>query len=119
MKSYEERARHKFEDLKSKSHEITPEIVRTAQRKSNKVFRWFPVAVEMLIAILAGKFTPSTKTIIASIAAAVMYVALTLDAIPDFLPGVGFLDDLFILSLIAAPVKSEIKRFLAWKRARR
>ncbi len=56
----------------------------------------------------------STKTIIAIIAALIYFVN-PIDLIPDFIPVIGQLDDLFILGLLIKTLNKEIERFMAWE----
>jgi len=38
-----------------------------------------------------------------------------LDLIPDFLPGVGYLDDAMIVRFVYRAVKAELDRFMEWE----
>ncbi len=50
---------------------------------------------------------PLSKTKMLALAAAVLYVISTMDVIPDFLPLIGWLDDLGVISLVLRYVLSE------------
>lgn len=52
---------------------------------------------------------------IATIALALLYVLNPLDIIPDFIPGVGYIDDLAILSICIGWIESDLHRYLDWK----
>jgi GMP synthase-like glutamine amidotransferase/uncharacterized membrane protein YkvA (DUF1232 family) len=56
----------------------------------------------------------SNKTIVAVIAA-IIYLVTPFDAVPDFLLGWGYLDDLAILKLVIGQVKTELDKFKRWK----
>ena len=45
------------------------------------------------------------------IAGALAYAVLPVDVIPDFIPGVGFIDDVFVLSVAMKSIKDEIERY--------
>ena len=49
------------------------------------------------------------------IISAVAYFASPLDLIPDFTPGIGYLDDVMIIRSAARQVKAELQRFLEWE----
>jgi uncharacterized membrane protein YkvA (DUF1232 family) len=46
---------------------------------------------------------------------ALVYFLMPIDAIPDFIPGIGFLDDAGVIAMALAAVKSEVDRFKAWE----
>ena len=56
----------------------------------------------------------SNKTIVAVIAA-IIYLVTPFDAVPDFLLGWGYLDDLAILKLVIGQVRTELDKFKRWK----
>ncbi len=45
------------------------------------------------------------------IAGALAYVVLPVDVIPDFIPGVGFVDDVFVLGMTMKTIREEIQRY--------
>ena len=49
------------------------------------------------------------------IAAGLLYLVLPFDLTPDFIPGLGFIDDAFVLSTLWKIIESEIDRFLAYR----
>ena len=49
------------------------------------------------------------------IIAAVIYVVSPLDAIPDSIPGIGFLDDATVLSLALKRTRNDLDDFMAWE----
>lgn len=42
-----------------------------------------------------------------AIAGALAYVVLPIDVIPDFIPGVGFLDDVFVIGMVMKSISDE------------
>lgn len=69
----------------------------------------------MLRAWMQGDYKNiSTKSIIAVVAAFIYFVN-PLDLIPDFIPIIGQLDDIFILGYLIKMVNKEIERFMAWE----
>jgi len=57
----------------------------------------------------------STKSIIA-VVAALIYFVNPLDLIPDFIPVIGQLDDIFVLGYLIKMLNKEIERFMAWEK---
>lgn len=52
---------------------------------------------------------------VASIGFALLYIFNPLDLVPDFLPGVGYLDDLTVFSFVLRFVETDLHRYLDWK----
>ncbi len=53
-----------------------------------------------------------TKTLIA---AGLLYFLLPLDMTPDFIPGLGFIDDALVLGALWKVVQNEVDRYLAYR----
>lgn len=56
----------------------------------------------------------STKSIIA-VVVALLYFVNPLDLIPDFIPIIGQVDDIFILGYLIKTVNKELDRFMVWE----
>jgi len=52
------------------------------------------------------------------IAGAIAYVVLPTDIIPDFIPGIGFVDDAFVISTVINQLKDEIENYKRFKNGR-
>tara|TARA_R110002124_G_scaffold131910_2_gene294408 strand:- start:44147 stop:44572 length:426 start_codon:yes stop_codon:yes gene_type:complete len=52
---------------------------------------------------------------IATIVMALLYVLNPLDIVPDFIPGIGYLDDVAMLSIGIGWIESDLHRYLDWK----
>lgn len=50
------------------------------------------------------------------LAVAVVYFVMPIDAVPDFIPGLGLLDDAALLGWALKTFQSDIDVFLAWER---
>lgn len=65
---------------------------------------------ELLVDWKQGKYKAPWRTI-AAIVAAILYVLLPVDLIPDFIPVVGFIDDAFIVTLCFRAIASDLRRY--------
>ena len=69
--------------------------------------------------LLYGMVTDSgfklSKQASLTIAGALAYVVLPIDIIPDFIPGVGFIDDIFVIGFVIKSLSDEIERYKAYK----
>ena len=52
---------------------------------------------------------------IASIIVALLYVLNPFDVVPDFIPGIGYVDDLGVFTIALRFVETDLHRYLDWK----
>lgn len=86
--------------------------------KDNKFRQLFDVAltlVRLVRSYVNGNYREiQTSTIISGLAV-LLYVLSPIDLVPDFIPLVGFLDDLSLVSWFVDKFHGEITRFRAWE----
>ena len=71
--------------------------------------------VRMVRSYVGGEYRQiSSKTIVSGLAV-LLYVLSPIDLIPDFIPVLGFLDDLSLISWFVSSFQSEIARFREWE----
>lgn len=63
----------------------------------------------------SGKYRNISTSTITMVTLAVAYVILPFDCVPDFLPVLGFGDDLAFLAAILYKVHGELETYNAWK----
>ena len=71
----------------------------------------------MIKAHKSGEFKVSAKSL-ALIVLGILYFVSPLDIIPDFLPVLGFTDDLSVILAVYHAVKHEVQAFLDWERTK-
>lgn len=72
--------------------------------------------VRMLRAWIKGDYKNiSTKAII-TVVAALIYFVNPIDLIPDFIPILGQIDDLFILGYLIKIINKELERYMSWEK---
>jgi uncharacterized membrane protein YkvA (DUF1232 family) len=71
--------------------------------------------LRLIRAFCSGRYRRMPWESLISIIVAVAYFASPLDLIPDFLPGVGYLDDAMIVRFVYRSVKAELERFMEWE----
>ena len=69
----------------------------------------------MLRAWVKGDYKNISTASIIAVVAALLYFINPLDIIPDFIPIIGQLDDIFVLSYLIKTLNKEIERFMAWE----
>jgi len=78
--------------------------------EKHKGAKWYDDFVLLFQMITDKKFTVSNAAYL-SIAGALAYVVLPIDVIPDFIPGVGFVDDMFVIGMVMKSISDEIERY--------
>ncbi|MBC6401919.1 MAG: DUF1232 domain-containing protein [Ekhidna sp.] len=63
----------------------------------------------------SGKYRAFSSASLLLIVFALLYFITPTDAIPDFIPALGFTDDASVLYLIYSKLNKDIERFLQWK----
>jgi uncharacterized membrane protein YkvA (DUF1232 family) len=71
--------------------------------------------VRMVRARLKGEYRDLSNKSLVILVGALLYFLMPVDAIPDFIPGVGFLDDAGVIAMALGTVKTEIDKFRAWE----
>jgi uncharacterized membrane protein YkvA (DUF1232 family) len=57
------------------------------------------------------------RTILMAVGALVYFLD-PFDAIPDAIPGLGYLDDASVVALVAGAIKTDLERFVRWEQTR-
>ena len=70
----------------------------------------------LLRAYATGSYRDIPWASLVSIVAAVVYFVMPLDLIPDFILGLGLIDDVALLGWILSSLKSDIDHFIEWEK---
>ncbi len=112
----------KVMDEPGRLYELLQRAVHKIERLGRKTFgnTWDEVIllIELIQEWSKGDYQDVSKKTIVSIIAAIIYLVAPFDAVPDFLLGWGYLDDLAILKLVIGQVKTELDKFKRWKQQR-
>jgi uncharacterized membrane protein YkvA (DUF1232 family) len=99
------------------------EKVRKLESAIPKTLRVLWREIKLLVAMLrdyvAGNYREIPFGSIAAIAAAILYFISPVDAIPDFIPGIGYVDDAAVLMLCLKMVNKDIENYLRGKETER
>jgi len=68
----------------------------------------------MINAVAKGKYKVSVQVIITSVAA-ILYLISVFDLVPDFIPAVGLLDDIAIVSAAASVCGHDLAKYRKWR----
>lgn len=77
-----------------------------------------PLLGRLLKAWKDGSYRGLSVRTLASLAGALLYVVSPIDLIPDFIPGVGFIDDAAVLALLLHSLAQDLAAFRIWEERR-
>jgi uncharacterized membrane protein YkvA (DUF1232 family) len=70
----------------------------------------------LISAWASGEYRDVSLETVILLIAAVIYFLMPIDAMPDMIPVVGFMDDLAVVGFVVASVRSEIEKFRRWEK---
>ena len=62
-----------------------------------------------------GDYTEIPKRSVIAIFGGLIYFLSPIDVVPDFIPVLGFIDDIFILNLVYKQVLKDLEQYKVWK----
>lgn len=71
----------------------------------------------LCVAYWRGEYRAIDKRALVAVVAGLLYFVSPLDAIPDWIPVIGFLDDLAVLAWVMGKWSKELDAFRAWQAA--
>ena len=74
-----------------------------------------PVLVSMLKAYTRGTYRTFPKGTLLAIISALVYFVSPIDAIPDFIPGLGFADDAAVIAFCLNKIDSDVQKYQEWR----
>lgn len=103
------------------------QLTRDATAKAHSLGRQGPLRdvwtslmafFRLIRAFAAGEYRQVPWQSLTLIVAAVLYVLLPIDVIPDFIVGVGYIDDVAVIAWVMNAVRTDIDAFLKWESTR-
>lgn len=64
---------------------------------------------------VSGNYTEIPKGSIVAIVGGLIYFLSPIDVVPDFIPVLGFIDDVFVLNLVYKQVVKDLEKYKVWK----
>jgi uncharacterized membrane protein YkvA (DUF1232 family) len=72
-------------------------------------------SIKMLRSFLKGEYKGVSNKTILSLVVGLLYFLIPFDLVPDFIPVVGYMDDISVLIYIFRNLKEDIAKFQAWE----
>ena len=104
MSNILDRARAKLDQLTGDSKEFNEFISR------------IKLLLKMITKHLNGEYSSFSAKTILLITFAILYFVIPTDVLPDFIPILGFTDDISILYFIWRQVEADIDKFVDWEK---
>jgi len=83
----------------------------------NETWPYFQTMLRLIRAYYRGEYRAVTESTLIVIIAAIIYIVTPLDAIPDAIPALGFLDDATVLALAMRRTRQDLDDFMTWETA--
>lgn len=74
-----------------------------------------PTMFKLLNSYLKNEYTDIPRKKLIIIVSALSYLLSPIDLIPDFIPVVGLMDDMAVVSVCIKATKEELEKYLAWR----
>ena len=107
---------------KQKAAQLVREAIEKANRNKGPLKKLWSKLTALFRLVKAwgkGEYKDvSTKTIVWVIAA-IIYFVNPFDVVPDFITGVGYLDDAAIILFVINTVSHDLEKFLKWERSKK
>lgn len=101
-----------------------PSLIERAGEKAEKkkgaireVWESLLAFFRLVLAWSKGEYRDVSLKTIAFLVAAIVYFVNPMDAIPDFLPFMGYTDDVAFILYVLGQVREELERFLEWEKS--
>ena len=108
-----EKAEELYEDFE-KLRVIADEAILKGERAKSFVlpaWKYIKLFYAMIRDYMDGSYTSISKKEIITIIAAFVYFVSPVDVFPDYIPAFGYLDDAFIIGLVASMTKESIDMY--------
>ena len=107
---------------KEKTKYLLDEAIRKSQRYKGllkKCWDDLTALIRLVRAYINGEYKDvAWETIVLSIAA-IIYFINPIDLIPDFIPGIGFIDDAAVIAFTITSIYKDLEKFREWERSAR
>jgi uncharacterized membrane protein YkvA (DUF1232 family) len=116
-KKYESRAAKYLNDP-GKTRGLLSKASKKADSKKNalsEVWDKLQLLFELIKAYSKGQYRDISAKTAVTVIAGILYFVSPLDLVPDFLAGIGILDDAAIIGFIIKQITNELERFKIWK----
>ncbi|MEM8893931.1 MAG: YkvA family protein [Bacteroidota bacterium] len=117
---YKEKAKRLLDDetkVKSLIDVATDKItaIMSNSAKMNEFTEHVRLAIRMIRAYVSGEYREMPWRTLVVLVAGIIYFVTPLDLIPDFIPAMGFVDDISVIFWIFRSFADDLEKYKAWE----
>lgn len=98
-----------------KAGEVSKKLLKSGTKWVKLLGMQVKLLWEMLKDVWYGKFKAPWGTV-AAITATLLYVVMPFDIIPDFIPGIGLIDDMLVVTLCISMIRIDLRRYANFRK---
>jgi uncharacterized membrane protein YkvA (DUF1232 family) len=98
-----------------KANEITQKVVKSPSLQ--RFLKDVALLISMVKDFWSGAYREIPWWVIAAVVFTLLYVLSPIDLLPDFIPGIGLLDDALVIALCLTMIEQDLLRYQRWKEA--
>ncbi|MBG9589473.1 YkvA family protein [Cytobacillus firmus] len=119
-KKFSSRAQRYADDPEKTKGLLKKAALKAEKNKSSLSDIWekFQLLIDLVKAWSKGDYRHISKKSIIFIIASILYFVSPIDLVPDFLIGMGILDDAAVLGFAVSQITGEIEKFKTWRESR-
>lgn len=115
-----ERGYHEAESTLDDSEKLSALLKKLKQKMKSlpmvgSVLANVPTMFKLLNSYLKGDYTDIPRKQLVILVSAVSYLVSPIDLVPDFIPVVGLMDDMAVVSICIKATQSELEKYLSWR----
>ena len=103
------------ERLKNLATQAVRKLSGTASMRIDRVRDELILCIALVRSWIHGEYDGVSRQTIVAVTAALLYFVVPLDVIPDFLIGVGFIDDASVVGYVMTMLAAEMDTFRRWQ----
>jgi uncharacterized membrane protein YkvA (DUF1232 family) len=117
FKSSEKEAEILIKDNQKTTNTVNEAMDKASKHKNQleKVWDYLQLFFSIVKDYINGNYKVIPLTTIISIVASLLYLISPIDFIPDFIPGIGLIDDVFVIGLVISSASSDLDKYKKWK----
>ena len=117
FKSSEKEAEVLIKDKQKTTNTVNEAMEKASKYKNQleKVWEYLQLFFSIVKDYINGNYKEIPIKTIISIVASLLYLISPIDLIPDFILGVGLIDDVFVIGLVISGVKFDLDKYKDWK----
>ncbi len=116
---FAQRSANKWIDSPAKLNQLIRTATVKAVKKRLGPFKEISVtfmsSLRLIQAYAGGQYQAIPKRSLMALVAAVAYFVIPIDAIPDFIAGLGLFDDVALLGWVLKSIKTDLDQFQRWE----